>query len=72
MWYVFNEAYEFNQPLNDWNVSKVSSITLMFCDAISFNQPLNKWDVKNTEMSGLFKGASNFNSLLNHHFYKHI
>ena len=40
-------ATSFNQPLNDWNVSKVTDMIGMFCGAISFNQPLNKWNVSN-------------------------
>ena len=41
------EATFFNQPLNDWNVSKVEIMEGMFADAHSFNQPLNNLDVSN-------------------------
>lgn len=41
----------FNQPLNSWNVSTVTSMELMFycCppeDGCVFNQPLVAWDVR--------------------------
>lgn len=35
----------FNEPLNDWDTSKVVSMAGTFQGAISFNQPLNKWNV---------------------------
>ena len=44
---MFYDAESFNQPLNDWNVSKVEIMEGMFADAHSFNQPLNNWDVSN-------------------------
>ena len=37
---MFDNASSFNQPLNKWNVSKVTDMTCMFMDASSFNQPL--------------------------------
>ncbi len=56
----------FNQPLNDWDVSKVENMDCMFCMAISFNQLLNDWDVSNvTTMESMFNGANNFNQPLN-------
>ena len=41
MYYMFNTARSFNQPLNNWNVSKVTDMNWMFEDADSFNQPLH-------------------------------
>jgi hypothetical protein len=35
----------FNQPLNNWNVSKVCKMALMF-EGSAFNQPLDNWDVR--------------------------
>ena len=35
----------FNQPLNNWDVSSVVSMSSTFLGAASFNQPLNNWDV---------------------------
>ena len=56
------QARSFNQPLNKWNVSKVTDMESMFSGATSFNQPLNKWNVsKVTDMSYMFGGATSFN-----------
>jgi len=38
---MFFNASSFNQPLNNWNVSKVTDMSFMFWHAESFNQPLN-------------------------------
>ena len=40
-------ARSFNQPLNNWNVSNVTDMSLMFYSAESFDQPLTDWDVSN-------------------------
>ena len=42
---MFKGAESFNQPLNKWNVSKVTNMNSMFNEASSFDQPLNNWDV---------------------------
>ena len=44
---LFNNATDFNQPLNDWDVSNVTDMNNMFYRARAFNQPLNDWDVSN-------------------------
>ena len=41
MFVMFGRARSFNQPLNNWNVSKVETMFAMFDDATSFNQPLH-------------------------------
>ena len=41
---MFKQASSFNQPLNDWDVSKVQTMNNMFMYALAFNQPLWKWD----------------------------
>ena len=54
---MFEYADSFNQPLNNWDVSKVTNMSV-FEYADSFNQPLNNWDVsKVTNMSGMFEYA---------------
>ena len=55
-----------NQPLDGWDVSKVTNMGAMFYQASSFNQPLNVWDVsKVTDMEVMFSMASSFNQPLN-------
>ena len=44
---MFEDATSFNQSLNQWNVSNVTTLAYMFYSATSFNQPLNNWDVSN-------------------------
>ena len=59
----------FNQDINDWDVSAVTDMSLMFANFDEaeegvknpFNQPLNNWNVSNvTNMAGMFFN-SNFN-----------
>ena len=58
---MYWDASSFNQPLNKWNVSKVTYMRYMFCKASSFNQPLNKWNVSNVkDMSFMFRDAISF------------
>ena len=60
------EAGSFNQPLNNWNVSKVEDMECMFANATSFNQPLNNWNVSNVKnICWMFSEASSFNQPLN-------
>ena len=40
MSYMFDRAISFNQPLNNWNTSKVADMNNMFCQAKKFNQPI--------------------------------
>ena len=56
---MYWDASSFNQPLNKWNVSKVTYMRAMFEDASSFNQPLNNWNVSNvTYMESMFGDAT--------------
>jgi hypothetical protein len=43
---TFEGYSSFNQPLNDWDVSKVENMKYMFYGASSFNQPLCDWKVE--------------------------
>jgi surface protein len=62
MYFMFTNARSFNQPIGNWDVSKVKDITYMFYGAKLFNQPIGNWDVSNvTNMSGVFYGATSFN-----------
>lgn len=55
----------FNQDINDWDVSSVTDMSLMFANLEKnvnknpFNQPLNNWNVSNvTNMFGMFYKSS--------------
>ena len=58
---------QFNQPIGNWNVSRVTDMSSMF-NANSnggqlFNQNLNTWNVSNVKnMSFMFSGAQSFNN----------
>ena len=49
MSYMFYNCKEFNQPLNNWDVSNVEDMSYMFYNCKEFNQPLNKWNIKTNE-----------------------
>jgi surface protein len=50
----------FNQPIEEWNVSKVTDMTFMF-NVTPFNQPIGKWNVRNVrKMIWMFR-QSTFN-----------
>ena len=59
------EVADFNQPLNNWDVSKVTTMRSMFYGAAAYNQPMNGWNVSNViNMYYMFE-ASAFNQPLN-------
>ena len=61
---VFNNCYEFDQPLS-WNVSNVVIMCNMFYCCYKFNQPLNLWNVSNVKnMACMFKWCKSFNQPL--------
>ena len=63
---MFENAAQFNQPIGNWDVSKVTTLDGTFAGASSFNQPLNDWDVSNvTTLNTTFLRASSFNQPLN-------
>ena len=59
---MFYNAKNFNQNINNWNVSKTEKMIGMFENAYNFNQPLDKWDTSNVlYMNYMFFNAKNFN-----------
>lgn len=62
---MFQET-AFNQNINNWDISNVKDISMMFFCAREFNQPLDKWDTSNVEsMYCLFLLAEKFNMDIN-------
>ena len=62
MYGTFSGAKQFNQPLNDWNVSNVTNMEFMFYRCYKFKQPLNKWDISNViENKDMFSGDNLLN-----------
>jgi surface protein len=59
------QAVNFNESLNNWDVSKVTDMRGIFAGAAAFNQPLEDWDVsKVTDMIAMFQGAAAYNQPL--------
>ncbi len=63
---MFYGCSNFNQNINDWDVSTIENMSFMFSNAHIFNQPLNGWDVSNVKfMQYVFGSALKFNQDLN-------
>ena len=66
--YMFSGAANFNQPLNGWVTSNVTTLESTFQNASSFNQNLTpgasgRWDTaKVTNLANTFRGAIHFNN----------
>lgn len=55
MSFFFNYALNFNESIENWDVSNVTTMRNAFANAPAFNQPLGKWDTsKVTDMHGMF------------------
>jgi len=59
---MFSQATSFNQDLNAWDVSGVTTMTRMFNVASSFNGDVSNWDVSGVaDLGYMFERASSFN-----------
>ena len=55
-----------NKPIGDWDVSRVTSMLLLFSNYRNFNESLTNWDVSQvTNMGGMFSFCQSFNQSLN-------
>jgi surface protein len=62
MSYMFYNAYNFNQDISAWDVSKVNNMEGMFGKTKNFNQNLNSWNVTNVNnMNWMFYNSEDFN-----------
>lgn len=58
---MFRDARAFNQPIDNWNVSKVYNFSNAFRGATAFNQPIGTWDMRNvSNISYMFNDAMEF------------
>ena len=59
---MFSYATDFNQPLDSWNTSAVTTMESMFYFAGAFNQQIDSWDTSAvTNMDSMFAFARAFN-----------
>ena len=57
---------DFNENLNDWDTSQVTSMKSLFSGFSNFNQQLDKWDVSQvTDMRNMFAHCTKLNQNLN-------
>jgi surface protein len=68
---MFVRCTNFNQPLNNWNVSRVTSMRAMFEDCTSFNQDLSTWNIDRVRnFSGMFRGCTSLTINPNWQFHR--
>ena len=51
---MFYGCMYFNQPIGNWDVSKVENMCQMFSGAYSFNQPIHMWNISNLRNARYF------------------
>lgn len=62
---LFYNCFTFNQPINHWDVSHITSLGQVFYNCREFNQPLNDWDLSNnTSLYQTFQDCWRFNQPL--------
>ena len=52
MSFIFHVARDFNQPIGNWDTSKVTTMNSMFRRAVNFNQPIGNWDTSKVTNMG--------------------
>jgi len=61
---MFNNAIEFNQPINGWDTSNVTDMTIMFTMASVFKKEyIRGWDTSNVNVNdkfNMFAGADSY------------
>ena len=56
------QALAYYGPINDWDVSLITSMYRLFKHKTTFNDDISNWDVSNVQnMNSLFYGATSFN-----------
>ena len=49
-------------PIASWDVSEVTTLSVLFINQAGFNEDLSRWNVSNVvNMNGTFNGATSFN-----------
>jgi len=62
---IIDGLKNFNGNIENWNVSKVTSMTGMFSNTLNFNRNINNWDVSTVSgMGEMFQDATAFNQVL--------
>ena len=56
---MFTRTDDFNQPLDKWNVSHVTTMQQMFDHAGAFDKDISSWNLSDTvNVQDMFLGAS--------------
>ena len=72
---MFQGCAAFDQPLERWDVSSVTSLDYIFATCSVFNQPLNGWGKKMKNLTyaeGVFFGCTRFNQPLDQWDVSHV
>jgi surface protein len=60
---MFSSCINFNQPLGNWNMTRVIGVQQTFSSCVKFNQDLSNWNTSNViNMAGTFTSCTLFNN----------